>query len=44
VVALAGDASVMAKSGRVLTVGQLAREYGFTDIDARQWPPFQIEA
>ena len=44
VVALAADADVMAKSGRVLTVGQLAAEYGFTDIDGRQWPPFQIEA
>lgn len=44
VVALAGDANVMAKSGRVLTVGQLAPEYGFTDVDGRQWPPFQIEA
>ena len=42
--ALAADAKVMAKSGRVLTVGQLAAEYGFTDIDGRQWPPFQIEA
>jgi hypothetical protein len=44
VVALAGDANVLAKSGRVLTVGQLATEYGFTDIDGRQLPPFQIEA
>jgi NAD(P)-dependent dehydrogenase (short-subunit alcohol dehydrogenase family) len=44
VVALAGDADVMTRSGRVLTVGQLAREYAFTDIDGRQWPPFQIEA
>jgi NAD(P)-dependent dehydrogenase (short-subunit alcohol dehydrogenase family) len=44
VVALAGDANVMAKSGRVLTVGQLAAEYGFTDVGGRQWPPFQIEA
>jgi NAD(P)-dependent dehydrogenase (short-subunit alcohol dehydrogenase family) len=44
VVALAGDANVLARSGRVLTVGQLAAEYGFTDIDGRQWPPFQIEA
>lgn len=44
VVALAGDANVMAKSGRVLTAGQLAVEYGFTDVDGRQWPPFQIEA
>ena len=44
VVALAADAKVMAKSGRVLTVGHLAAEYGFTDVDGRQWPPFQIEA
>jgi NAD(P)-dependent dehydrogenase (short-subunit alcohol dehydrogenase family) len=44
VVALAMDANVMARSGRVLTVGQLAAEYGFTDIDGRQLPPFQIEA
>jgi NAD(P)-dependent dehydrogenase (short-subunit alcohol dehydrogenase family) len=44
VVALAGDPNVMARSGRVLTAGQLAREYGFTDVGGRQWPPFQIEA
>src|SRR5262249_54707226 len=44
VVALAADANVLAKSGRTLTVGQLAREYGFTDIDGRQLPPFQVEA
>src|SRR3954454_20649618 len=44
VVALATDANVMARSGQVLTVGQLAREYGFTDVDGRQWPPFHIEA
>jgi NAD(P)-dependent dehydrogenase (short-subunit alcohol dehydrogenase family) len=43
VVALAADANVLARSGRVLTVGQLAREYGFTDVDGRQPPPFQIE-
>jgi NAD(P)-dependent dehydrogenase (short-subunit alcohol dehydrogenase family) len=42
VVALATDGNVMAKSGRVLTVGQLAADYGFTDIDGRQLPPFQI--
>ena len=44
VVALAADADVIAKSGRVLTVGHSAAEYGFTDVDGRQWPPFQIEA
>src|SRR5262245_27688104 len=43
VVALAADANVMARSGQVLTVGQLAAEYGFTDVDGRQWPPLQIE-
>jgi hypothetical protein len=44
VVALAADADVMAKSDRVLTAGQLAAQYGFTDVDGRQWPPLQIEA
>ena len=44
VVALAADANVLAKSGGVLTVGQLAKEYGFTDIDGRQLPPFEVEA
>lgn len=44
VVALAADADVMARSGRVLTVGELAAVYGFTDVDGRQWPPFRIEA
>jgi NAD(P)-dependent dehydrogenase (short-subunit alcohol dehydrogenase family) len=44
VVALAADANVMARSGRVLTVGELAAEYGFTDVDGRQWSPFRIEA
>src|SRR5207253_269290 len=42
VAALAADANVLAKSGRVLTGGQLATEYGFTDVDGRLWPPFQI--
>jgi NAD(P)-dependent dehydrogenase (short-subunit alcohol dehydrogenase family) len=43
VVALAADANVMARSGRVLTAGELAADYGFTDVDGRQWPPFRIE-
>lgn len=42
VAALAGDANVMGKSGKVLVVGDLAREYGFTDIDGRQPPPFEM--
>jgi hypothetical protein len=44
VVALASDPNVLTRSGRTLTVGELAREYGFTDTDGRQLPPFQIEA
>jgi NAD(P)-dependent dehydrogenase (short-subunit alcohol dehydrogenase family) len=42
VVALATDPSVMIKSGSILTVGDLAREYGFTDTDGSQPPAFQI--
>lgn len=36
VVALAADAAVLAKTGAVRRVADLAREYGFTDIDGRQ--------
>jgi NAD(P)-dependent dehydrogenase (short-subunit alcohol dehydrogenase family) len=42
VVALATDRNVMEKSGSVLTVGDLAREYGFTDVDGRQPNAFRI--
>jgi len=42
VVALAGDRDVMRHSGQVLTAGELAREYGFTDIDGTQPEPFSI--
>lgn len=42
VVALATDPNIMQKSGNTLMVGDLAREYGFTDIDGRQVPPFRI--
>lgn len=44
VVALAGDAHVLGKSGQVLRVGDLAREYSFTDIDGRQIAPFELDA
>ncbi|MEW6706250.1 MAG: SDR family oxidoreductase [Pseudomonadota bacterium] len=44
VAALAADRAVMRKSGAVLRVGELAREYGFTDIDGRQVPPFELDA
>ncbi|MGJ7505236.1 SDR family NAD(P)-dependent oxidoreductase [Variovorax sp. ZT5P49] len=42
VVALAGDPKVMEKSGEVLRVADLAREYGFTDIDGRQVEAFEM--
>jgi hypothetical protein len=32
----------MDKSGRVLAVGDLADEYGFTDIDGRRIPAFRM--
>jgi NAD(P)-dependent dehydrogenase (short-subunit alcohol dehydrogenase family) len=40
--ALASDPNVIAKSGQVLTAGELAREYGFTDVDGRQPEPFHL--
>ncbi len=42
VVALASDPNVMQKSGRVLTSGDLAGEYGFTDVDGRRIPAFRL--
>lgn len=42
VVALAIDSKVMEKSGEVCTVGELAREYGFTDVDGTQPAPFRL--
>jgi NAD(P)-dependent dehydrogenase (short-subunit alcohol dehydrogenase family) len=42
VASLAADSKVLEKSGQVLTVGLLAKEYGFTDIDGRQIPAFRI--
>jgi len=42
VAALAADADVMRRSGGVFCVGALAREYGFTDVDGRQPPPFEV--
>ena len=44
VAALASDPRVLDKSGQVLEVGLLAREYGFTDADGTQPPPFRIPA
>jgi len=42
VAALAGDAKVLDRTGEVLRVADLAREYGFTDIDGRQPAPFEM--
>jgi NAD(P)-dependent dehydrogenase (short-subunit alcohol dehydrogenase family) len=42
VAALATDGRLMRKSGKAFHVGELAREYGFTDIDGRRVPPFII--
>lgn len=44
VVALAGDPQVLERSGQVLRVGDLARHYGFTDIDGRVITPFELDA
>jgi NAD(P)-dependent dehydrogenase (short-subunit alcohol dehydrogenase family) len=42
VVALATDANVLEKSGQAFRTGELAREYGFTDVDGQQVPPFDL--
>jgi len=42
IAALATDPNVLQKSGSTLRVGELAKEYGFTDIDGRQVPPFSL--
>ena len=41
---LLADTDVMSRSGRVLTTGSLAREYGFTDIDGSQPAEFVLPA
>lgn len=43
VAALTADANVMEKSGQVLRVADLAREYGFTDVDGRQVEAFELD-
>ncbi len=42
VVALATDPEILQKSGKAFRAGELAREYGFTDVDGRQVPPFDV--
>jgi NAD(P)-dependent dehydrogenase (short-subunit alcohol dehydrogenase family) len=43
VAALAADQQVLAKTGHVLRVADLAAEYGFTDVDGRRVPPFELD-
>jgi NAD(P)-dependent dehydrogenase (short-subunit alcohol dehydrogenase family) len=40
--ALADDPQVSKRSGEILYVGDLAKEFGFTDADGRQPPPFRL--
>ncbi|MGH9347271.1 MAG: SDR family NAD(P)-dependent oxidoreductase [Vicinamibacterales bacterium] len=44
IVALASDPRVIDKTGQLVEVGTLAREYGFKDIDGTQPPPFRVPA
>ena len=39
---LAGDPSVLNRTGETLTAGDLVREYGFTDIDGTYPKPFAL--
>jgi NAD(P)-dependent dehydrogenase (short-subunit alcohol dehydrogenase family) len=43
IAALAADPDVLAKSGGVFTTPELAREYGFTDVDGKQQSAFWDE-
>ena len=42
IAALAVDPDVLAKSGRVFTTPELAREYGFTDVDGTTPRPLTL--
>ena len=39
---LAGDRDVMRLSGEALRVADLAKSYGFVDVDGRWVPPFEL--
>lgn len=43
VCALAADERVLENSGEILRTGDLARVYGFSDVDGRQLPAFRLE-
>ena len=42
VAAVAADRRVLRRSGRAFHAGELAREYGFTDVNGRQVRPFRV--
>jgi NAD(P)-dependent dehydrogenase (short-subunit alcohol dehydrogenase family) len=42
VAALAADRDILSRTGALLTVGELARDYGFTDIDGTQPEPWGL--
>ena len=42
IAALAGDPRALERSGELLEAGTLAQEYGFTDVNGTQPPPFRI--
>jgi NAD(P)-dependent dehydrogenase (short-subunit alcohol dehydrogenase family) len=44
IVALVNDPQVLERSGQLLEVGTLAQEYGFTDANGTQPPPFRKPA
>ena len=43
IVALATDRAILERTGQTLTAGDLAREYGFSDIDGTQPEPFALD-
>jgi NAD(P)-dependent dehydrogenase (short-subunit alcohol dehydrogenase family) len=42
VATLAGDAAVLRRTGQVVVAAELAREYGFTDVDGQQPRPLRL--
>lgn len=40
IAALASDPKILERTGQILVVAELAKEYGFTDIDGTQPPPY----
>ncbi|MBN1303347.1 MAG: hypothetical protein JXA13_02855, partial [Anaerolineales bacterium] len=42
ITALAADPDVMKKSGQILVAAEVAKEYGFSDIDGKQPKPLTV--